>query len=132
MLAKDAPQLYTQRAMDTILADTRTALREYQSSEEDAVHVELKVQDHLYQVRKATEAAGLALAAAPLDTVAPLDAVTQAVPQTWGGGAAFENCENELHPDPEQTAFTTKSSLPAAFPELKAANAASSARRRPN
>ena len=55
MLGKDAPQLYLQRAREEVLADTRTAAREYRDIAEDAVNVDLKLQDRLYRIRKAAE-----------------------------------------------------------------------------
>ncbi len=121
MLNKDAAQLYAQRTKDLIMDETQTTPREFAGNEEEAVNVELKVQDRLRQIRSDTEAAGLALAEAPLDAAddetpefdkfqKPCDndpGVPTEVPQNWGGGAevpangdggadAAENCQNEL------------------------------------
>lgn len=90
MLSKDAPELYARRATEEVLAETRTAPREYHLSEEDAVHIELKVQDKLYQVRQATEAATITLADAPLDGT---KCENEPAPE-YKSGAVF--CENEL------------------------------------
>ena len=107
MLAKDAPQLYTQQGREAVLADARIAAREYHDYAEDAVNIDLRVQDHLYQIRKATEEAMNDVSETTLDTTEicenelPLpeaDAIASPehspAPQTWGGGA--EKCQNEL------------------------------------
>ena len=86
MLSKDAPLLYASRAKDAVLDSTQTAQREYDTNEEDAVHVELKVQERLRCVREATEAAAVSLADAPLDPVA-------VQPET---ADESEICRNEL------------------------------------
>ena len=70
MLSKDAPLLYATRAKDAVLDSTQTSQREYDTNEEDAVHVELEVQQRLRCVQEATEAAAVSLADAPLDPVA--------------------------------------------------------------
>ena len=94
MLNKDVAQLYTQRARDQVLADTRTAEREYKDCHEDAVHVDLRMQDIHYRVRKATEKAFETLSEAPLDTcpgeIAPETETTEE--------QGVEICQNELPP----------------------------------
>ena len=103
MLAKDAPELYARRTKGIIMDETQTTQREYESSEEEAVSVELKVQDRLRRVRMDTGAAGLALANAPLDAAA-LDKSPEPCENDLGelppgaepGAAAAQNCENEL------------------------------------
>lgn len=72
MLNKDAAQLYAQRTKDLIMDETQTTPRECLSNEEEAVNVELKVQDRLRRIRMDTEAAGLALAEAPYQKPVPL------------------------------------------------------------
>ena len=97
MLNKDVAQLYTQRARDQVLADTRTAEREYKDCHEDAVHVDLRMQDIHYRVRKATEKAFDTLSEAPLDSCpneitlrsGPIDEQSEQI------------CQNELPPASE-------------------------------
>ena len=97
MLNKDVPQLYTQRARDQVLADTRTAEREYKDCHEDAVHVDLRMQDIHYRVRKSTEEAINNLSDAPLDTC-PDEVTLKEVPIEEH---CTEICQNELPPASE-------------------------------
>ena len=97
MLNKDVAQLYTQRARDQVLADTRTAEREYKDCHEDAVHVDLRMQDIHYRVRKATEKAFETLAEAPLDTSSK-EITLEAEPIEE---QSVEICQNELPLAPE-------------------------------
>ena len=112
MLNKDAAQLYAQRTKELIMDETQTTPREYAGNDEEAVNVDLKVQDRLRRLRTDTEAAGLALADAPLDAAAAADTpefdkipkpcdnepgVPSEVPQNRDGGAdAAQKCQNEL------------------------------------
>ena len=97
MLNKDVAQLYTQRARDQVLADTRTAEREYKDCHEDAVHVDLRMQDIHYRVRKATEKAFETLSEAPLDTC-PVEISPEI--ETLEEHCT-EICQNELPQAPE-------------------------------
>jgi len=97
MLNKDVSQLYTQRARDQVLADTRTAEREYRDCHEDAVHVDLRMQDIHYRIRKSTEKAFDTLSEAPLDTCPQeITLVTEAIEPNDA-----QICQNELPPAPE-------------------------------
>jgi asparagine synthetase B (glutamine-hydrolysing) len=97
MLNKDVAQLYTQRARDQVLADTRTAEREYKDCHEDAVHVDLRMQDIHYRVRKSTEKAFDTLSEAPLDTCPEeITPETETIEEH-----SAEICQNELPPAPE-------------------------------
>ena len=97
MLNKDVSQLYTQRARDQVLADTRTAEREYKDCHEDAVHVDLQMQDHFYRIRKSTEKAFDTLSEAPLDTSPEeITLVTEPIEEQ-----GTQICQNELPPAPE-------------------------------
>ena len=97
MLNKDVAQLYTQRARDQVLADTRTAEREYRDCHEDAVHVDLRMQDIHYRIRKSTEKAFDTLSEAPLDTCA--EEITLETESIEEQGTQI--CQNELPPAPE-------------------------------
>jgi len=97
MLNKDVAQLYTQRARDQVLADTRTAEREYKDCHEDAVHVDLRMQDIHYRVRKSTEEAVNNLSEAPLDTC--LEEITLKTEAIEPHDAQI--CQNELPLAPE-------------------------------
>jgi len=94
MLNKDVPQLYTQRARDQVLADTRTAEREHRDCHEDAVHVDLQMQDIHYRIRKSTEKAFDTLSEAPLDTCP--GEITPETETTEMHGTQI--CQNELPP----------------------------------
>jgi len=94
MLNKDVAQLYTQRARDQVLADTRTAEREYKDCHEDAVHVDLRMQDIHYRVRKSTEKAFDTLSEAPLDTSSEeVTLETETIDEH-----SVEICQNEVPP----------------------------------